>query len=287
MGSDYGTSNGNLNSNPSLSISQVRVRRQLNVACYNVYYEGHNRQGTINAICDMDVDLLILQETNALWEDIITNNTILKSKYKHIRCVNDKWQEGGTILLTNHQIHSLDIIERYNKWWYAAHRFTLRLQNDNDTRLIQIYSIHLIAPYPPLNHKCSCCGIACCGDDKNELRLKEIQHFLNNEYYDSSLPTVVIGDFNCMDGPCHEYLNDSLGLLDSCNASKRSHRYWMCCRHKPYSWRGMLCKCCCCAPKLFDHIYFSSNDFDCDHSKVLEIGDSDHFPIYAKLMTRF
>ena len=253
----------------------------------------------------MKVDILILQETNANWENVITNHTILKSKFKYIHCVNDKWREGGTILLTNYAIKSCDVIERYHKWWYAAHRFTICLKegnvaqdddqdddDDGDSKekndtLIQLYSIHLIAPYPPINGKCKCCGYHICGDNPNEFRLREIKHFLNDKYYNSSLPTLVIGDFNCMDGQCHNYLNESLSLDSSWSNLKKQHRYICCCKHKPYSWRGMYCNCCCLAPKLFDHIYFSQTHFQLIHSDVLQIGESDHFPVYAKLETKF
>eukprot|EP01084_Bolivina_argentea_P271446 461881_1 len=275
MGNNYGSVNQKDNT--------TRSENQINVGCYNVYYEGYDRQGTIDAICDMKVDILILQETNSKWEEVITNNKMVKSKFKYIQCVNDKWREGGTILLTNYQIKSLDIIDRYHEWWYAAHRFILclneNIENTNEI-LIQLYSIHLIAPYPPVNSKSRCCGIYCCGEDKNQFRLKEIKHFLNEKYYDCSLPTLIVGDFNCMDGNCHNYLNNSLSLNSSWSNLNKNHRYLMCCKHKPYSWRGMLCNCCCFAPKLFDHIYFSSTHFKLIHSDVLQIGQSDHFPVY-------
>lgn len=235
----------------------------------------------------MKVDILILQETNANWERVITNNQLIKSKFKYIECINDKWGEGGTILLTNYEIKSVDIIDRYHQWWYGAHRFTVCLNDDKDESIIQIYSIHLIAPYPPLNAKYNCCGVSCCGSDKNEFRLNEIKHFLNDKYYDSSLPTLVIGDFNCMDGKCHDYLNDSLSLNSSWSDLGKNHRYTFCCRHKPFSWRGMLCSCCCCAPKLFDHIYFSSSHFKLMHADVLRVGQSDHYPVYTKLAIKF
>ena len=86
-----------------------------------------------------------------------------------------------------------------------------------------------------------------------------------------------------MDGKCHNYLNDSLLLNSSWSNLNKNHQYILCCRHKPFSWRGMWCNCCCCAPKLFDHIYFSQTHFRLIDSDVLHIGQSDHYPVYAKL----
>ena len=145
----------------------------------------------------MKVDILILQETNTNWERVITNNKMIKSKFKFIKCINDQFGEGGSILLTNYHIKSVDIIDRYHKWWYGAHRFTINLSSTNtqdnvSETLIQIYSTHLIAPYPPLDPKYNCCGIYCCGDDKNEFRLKEIKHFLNNKYYNSLMLILLV-----------------------------------------------------------------------------------------------
>ena len=145
-------------------------------------------------------------------------------------------------------------------------------------------SVHLIAPYPPLEGK-NCCGFYIgCGDGKakDAFRVEELKHFLMDKYYDSNMPTMVIGDMNCMDGPCHEYLKDAKSLQSSWSDDRKQHRYWLCCRHSPYSWRGMLCSICCCAPKLFDHIYFSKH-FQLVESDVLQIGESDHYPVYATL----
>ena len=311
----------------------------LDIACYNVYFKGFDRKGTIDAICEIKVDILVLQETNSEWEQVITNNSVIKSKFKHIKCVNDQYGEGGTILLSKHEIKSIDIIDRYHKWWYGSHRFILNINknkltkitndddknnddnkendrfishlrnrkdannnkdendepnnNDNNGEIIQLYSVHLIAPFPPNNFRqCGCCCCCCPGESRNEMRLKELKHCLNNEFYDDSLPTLIIGDFNCMDGDCHEYLRgDEFGLKsswDNYNDNKgKSHNYVLCCKHSPYSWRGCCHYLCCCAPKLFDHIYFSSQHFRLIYGHVIKIGESDHYPICAKLEMLF
>ena len=91
-----------------------KTEKAINVACYNVYFKGYDREGTIDGICphpiwsslhhkfrntvgiciailSMEVDILILQETNQDWENVIVNNQAIQSKFKYIRCVNDKY----------------------------------------------------------------------------------------------------------------------------------------------------------------------------------------------------
>ena len=80
----------------------------------------------------MTADIMILQETNSNWQRVITSNERIKSKYKYIKCINDQYDEGGTILLTNYEIKSTDIIDRYHKWWYGSHRFILII-NKNES----------------------------------------------------------------------------------------------------------------------------------------------------------
>ena len=64
--------NNNNNNNGSTQIDDNNI----NIGCYNVYFEGYDRKGTIDAIIDMKVDILILQETNKNWERVITNHQI-------------------------------------------------------------------------------------------------------------------------------------------------------------------------------------------------------------------
>eukprot|EP01084_Bolivina_argentea_P271445 461879_1 len=293
--------------------------KTIDIVCYNVYFRGYNRKGTIDAICQIKADIVILQETNKNWENVITNNTIITCKWKHIKCINDRYGEGGTILLTNYEIKSLNIIERYHRWWYGAHLFTLNIPNNkhvqNEKRYalhlrkdpknsddnneenitqVQVYSIHLIAPFPPNNLKqlgcccipCDCCPCECCGDSRNDMRVKEIKHCLNDEYFNNKMPTLIVGDFNCMDGDCHVMIENEFGLKSGWNNMKK-HNYLCCCKHEPYSWRGVAHYMCCCAPKLFDHIYYSPYYFDLVHSDVIKIGESDHYPIWSRLNTKF
>ena len=267
----------------------ITEQTAIDVVCYNVFKNGFNRRGTIDAICNMKADILILQETNERWEKVITNNKSIINKFKYIQCIHDEngYGEGGSIILTtNYQIKSWDVIKKYHKMWYGAHRFTLTMTKDNMETILQVYSIHLVAPFPPCSIKqccCCCCCFTCkqCGDTKNEFRLKEIRHCLNSNFYDHKLPTLIVGDFNCMDGDCHDMLQNELGLKSSWSVKR--HRYALCCRHEPYSWRGCFCHLCCFASKLFDHMYFSPAHFELMHGEVIQTGESDHYPVWARL----
>ena len=52
----------------------------------------------------MEVDILILQETNEDWDRVINNNAAIKSKFKYIRVVNDKY---GVQFLQSGSLHIL------------------------------------------------------------------------------------------------------------------------------------------------------------------------------------
>merc|ERR1712079_463224 len=135
----------------------------------------------------------------------------ITAKFNFIQCINDEsgYKEGGSIILTNYQIKSWDVIKKYHFCWYGAHRFVVGIEINGKETEVQIYSIHLVAPFPPHSIKqvclcCCCCGCKICGVNKDEFRLKEIRHCLNSEFYDYKMPSLIVGDFNCMDGACHD-----------------------------------------------------------------------------------
>ena len=113
-------------------------------------------------------------------------------------------------------------------------------------------------------------------DTDNDNNNKDIPQRLNIE-----IPTIICGDLNCGNGKCHDYLRNELGFQRTWKEVKTS-RFCCCCWHKPFTWKGMLCKCCCCAPKCFDHIYFRG--MECIDAQVLKQGESDHWPAYAQFI---
>ena len=256
----------------------------LSIGSYNVYCHGYDRLSTLDTIIDMNLDILLLQETNINWENTIKNNTKITQLYEYIQYYNDKWREGGSILLSKYSINSTEFIDRYDKWWYGTVKFAVNMPNIN--RKLIIYSIHLVAPYPPIN------GIFCVycsknGKSKNEYRLKEMKHILTCESHNNSNNSndnndiiLFMGDFNCRTGKCHEYIKNELNMTSIWN-NNTCNNILCCCKHYPYSWRGMFCGCCCFAPKLFDHIYYNDNDLQLTKSFVYTNGESDHYPIIS------
>eukprot|EP01084_Bolivina_argentea_P007691 14453_1 len=105
----------------------------LTVVTYNVYLEGYNNRITLDAIANLDADIVILQEANKYWMKSITSDASITSKYKNIDFTfSYNSYEGGSIILCqnkNHKIKSRYHIKTIDKGWYRMHSYLINLAN--------------------------------------------------------------------------------------------------------------------------------------------------------------
>lgn len=117
------------------------------ILSYNVQCWGSNHSGaieiTLDAIVNADCDVLLLQETNALWEDAIVG--LLGEVYPH-RIAVDPGASGGQLLMSKFPFESAEVlhVEEYvENSWFPAMVVAVKING----RRVWLVSVHLHPPY--------------------------------------------------------------------------------------------------------------------------------------------
>jgi endonuclease/exonuclease/phosphatase (EEP) superfamily protein YafD len=235
-------------------LPQQKTANQMRVMSYNVNFGIAGDPPTIEAIASATPDLVLLQETNEVWQRAIAAR--LGGDYPHQRFTQpESWPAGGMGLLSKYPVVSVDQLPSVGGMFFAW-----RVVVDTKLGRIQVLSVHL---RPPMSDGGSwLVGYWSTRGD----RLSEIEHHF--AALDRKLPTLVVGDFNEEgDGRAVEFLKDH-GFGDALPAFIGKTRTW--------EWpvgRIML-------KFQLDHIMHDAY-FVPVTGAVVEAGRSDHKPVWV------
>lgn len=225
----------------------------LEVATYNVNY-GMARDGqTLAAI--PDVDVVLLQETTAVWERNIRAE--LSERYPHMlfeHCCG----AGGLAILSKKPITSIAYIPAPEPGWFPA----WIVEAETAIGKVQLLNVHL---RPPVNDQ----GSWVRGYFSTpEIRIAEMRAY--HEHLDKTLPTIIAGDFNeGEDGKVIDFLreeNFSPVLQDYSPGAKT------------WRWQTSVGT----ISTQLDHIVYDRAALEPLEAKVLDQGYSDHLPVVAR-----
>jgi endonuclease/exonuclease/phosphatase family metal-dependent hydrolase len=153
----------------------------LRVLAYNVNFGLVGDRDTIAAIRDADVDLALLQETNAGWERAL--RAALSTELPHMAFQN-RGGAGGLAVLSRLPIPEVEFLKPTGSGWFPAARVVV----ETPFGKVQALSVHL---HPPVSETGSLIGGYFT---TGKVRAEEIQAFFAK--LSPGLPTLIAGDFN-------------------------------------------------------------------------------------------
>ncbi len=232
----------------------AKAPNQLRVMSYNVNFGIAGDPSTVEAIASVHPDLVLLQETNEIWERALVAR--LHHELPHHRFTHpESWPAGGMGLLSKYPVVSLEHLESHGGMFFAW-----RVVLDTQLGRIQVLNVHL---RPPMSDGGS--WIVGYWSTRGD-RLREMQ--FHAEALDTKLPTIVVGDFNEEgDGRAVGFLKDR-GFADAIPQFAGNTRTW----EWPVS--GMTLKF------QLDHILHDAY-FVPTAGAIVEAGRSDHKPIWV------
>jgi len=162
------------------------------------HYPSSHALNVITAITTIDADIVCLQETHYIWKRML-DNLLDQTKYPY-----QVWHEpsfdawpGGIAVLSKFPIVKEEILNNVQEVegsWFPIWVGAVQLPNHNQVR---IYVVHLRPPLYNLGYDWGLLSPS----RTNANRLAEVKylvHHLANS--SSSLPTIIVGDFNENDG---------------------------------------------------------------------------------------
>lgn len=254
------------------SASSESAPRELTIASYNVFYELAQRNDsedastwvdgpTLRHVESLDVDVLVMQETNETWEAALRAK--LSRRFPHCAFhVSARHRPGGLGVCAKGPIVVDETIESPVDW-FPAQRVVVEVAG----MPLQLLNVHL---RPALS------GPGRDGDTwqaanvaTRAIRKKEIDAYLGE--LKAGVRTLIVGDYNELTGGD---LFQSLSASGFASALERSGE-------KASTWRWLE------RPDelnaQIDHLAFRSTDFELVSARVAPGGNSDHLPIVVKL----
>jgi endonuclease/exonuclease/phosphatase family metal-dependent hydrolase len=229
----------------------------LRVMTYNVNY-GLPPQWGIEVIEKADADVVCLQETTPFWERSLRER--LAQRYPHMLFRHES-AAGGMAILSRQPIEEVFYDQPPGGWFHGW-----AVTTGTALGLVQLLNVHL---HPPLNEHGSASPVAYL--QTPQTRRGEIE-FLHQKL-DSTLPTIVLGDFNENDtGDALRYLSEQ-GLANCLGQFDRRTNTWR--------WQTSVLS----LTGRYDHILYSPQ-LKCFSAKVVAEGSSDHLPVMAVLGAR-
>jgi endonuclease/exonuclease/phosphatase (EEP) superfamily protein YafD len=221
------------------------------VLSYNVNFERPS-QATVDAIGEIDADVVFLQETTGPWEELLRAG--LADRYETI-LVHDAEREGGMTILSRHPIEERAVSESplgaFPAWCVTI---------DTPLGALDALAVHL---HPPLDEEGSLIVGFFTTDEK---RSQELTHHL--ECFEDA-PDLVVGDFNEGSGGALEQLA-SLGMLDAQEAHPPLEKTW--------SWEHWATE----LQGRPDHV-LAGGELRVSAVQVVQAGASDHRPLRAAI----
>jgi endonuclease/exonuclease/phosphatase family metal-dependent hydrolase len=228
------------------------------VMTYNVHRERSGDAPTVAAVGDVDADIACLQEVTAAWEQSLRARYAQKYPYM---LFHPKENAGGVAMLSRYPLEDHGIMPFHGDWhpgWLV--------EVDTPGGHIQVLNVHLRSLFNGDRDWVS--NYLSTSND----HLLELDSFMSKRA--TSLPTVVVGDFNeSPDG-------DAVHTLEADgfrNALPLFHP-------GQYTWQGAsVAKA---LEMTIDHVLFDRS-FEPLNARVYRWGNSDHLPVVADLEMRW
>jgi endonuclease/exonuclease/phosphatase (EEP) superfamily protein YafD len=227
------------------------------VGSYNVNFGLAGDPSTLEAIAALDADALFLQETNEGWEESL--GARFAADYPH-QAFKHCCRAGGLGVLSRHPFEGREYVHPEGAWFPAW-----RVVADTPIGRLQVINVHLRPNFSDSGSVVS--GVF----TTPSVRLAEIERYA--QLLEPGLPALVVGDFNeSYEGLAVLHLRD-LGMT-----SALAERFGLA---PTWRWSTPLGQ----LRKQFDHIVVGP-ELTTLAVEVLEQGNSDHFPLRARLAAR-
>mmetsp|Transcript_15901 Transcript_15901/g.20248 ORF Transcript_15901/g.20248 Transcript_15901/m.20248 type:complete len:373 (-) Transcript_15901:105-1223(-) len=241
----------------------------IRICSYNVNYgcckrrsKGNKCTAIYTAIMNTEADIVLLQETTIHWENFLKRKQIEENfpfcEFQHFEVPEglQRPPAGGLAILSKYPIQESSVIQSPSSWFPAQ-------RNKIQTHLgvIQILNVHL---RPPISETASLSASAYYSS-KSE-RIQEVQWFAGQMEFDSTMPSIVCGDFNedLSSGSCSFWTKNR--KMTSALAKFNCGITWK--WPLPFGFR---------ITGRYDHFFYQR--LCCTKAFVLTEGESDHFPV--------
>jgi len=223
----------------------------LRVATFNLNFGLAGDPETLEALEALDVDILLLQETNDVWEASVAER--LRDRFPHQRWhPATDYPAGGSAILSRYPLRALTVSPSAAGWFAA-----LATVVDTPRGPVQLLDVHL-------KPSVSASGSVVSGYFSTPPeRVAEIEAHL--DALDADTPTIIAGDFNEQSGGALDVLEDR-GYVRP--ATPRTTWRWSV---GPFRLHQRL-----------DHVLHTDH-LRCTHLEVRDEGRSDHLPVVAHL----
>ncbi|MFO0596165.1 MAG: endonuclease/exonuclease/phosphatase family protein [Myxococcaceae bacterium] len=246
-------------------VTPTRARREvkagerlLTLVTWNVNFGLANAPRSYEQLeeATRDADLVLLQETNHAWQVNVARG--LAERFPHQRWFDDA-AAGGQAVLSRRPFRVRQVIESPSGWFPAV-----VLEAETSLGPVQVLNVHL---HPPVSESGSfVSGVLSTGP----VRRDELQTYVTA--LAPNVPTLVIGDFNeTRSGDALTWLEGQgfkSALPEFAPAAPTWH--WPV---GPFELKAQL-----------DHVVYGPGLEPID-VQVLPLGQSDHFPVRARLVT--
>lgn len=223
------------------------------VASYNVFFERTSSR-TIDAIADLDADIVCMQETTPEWNARFAER--LSAQYPYVQAAPGQYADGLTVLSKFPVRDAIRLTPDGTDGWLQARSFVA----DTPIGPVQILVVHL---RPLINYGSKIIGYFTV----QRVHEREVMKYLKSLRPD--LPTLIVGDFNegnggraisALEGHCYR---DALPEFD----------------HDSPTWHGRVFKLPMTA--RLDHVLYTPATLHCYRASVEKVGESDHWPVVA------
>lgn len=239
------------------SKSTLRSGSSLTLATYNVNYANAEDAATLDVIRGLPADVVFLQETNPSWEATLST---LRDAYPYLAW-RHSGEAGGLAVLSRVPVAEKEVLPPPEGGWFPAWRVVV----SSDLGEVQVLNVHL---RPNIGDS----GSFVSGLVKTPaIRQREMAHHI--EHIDTTLPTIVLGDFN--ESP----EGGAVRLLE--RKGFRSVLVTMGVTDHTWAWRTPVVP----MREQVDHIMVDHH-VDVVVAQVRHVGNSDHFPVLATLRAR-
>ena len=230
------------------------------VLTFNVNYGGPGADLALAAISEEDADLVCLQETTPDWVQVLRAG--LQDRYAHVDFHHSRGA-GGQAVFSKFPMKRIDMVPSPVEW-FPAGIYTV----ETPVGPVQLFNLHL---HPGVTEEGSFTPRAYLSTAP-DARLKEIRAYY--ERRDPALPALMIGDFNEGDsGSVVQWLG-AKGLKDALPKFDSYTKTW--------HWEtsiGITVK------HRLDHLLYSA-PLHCLEARVVQKGESDHYPVIAVFESR-
>lgn len=229
----------------------------LTVLTYNLNFGVAGDPSTLDAIEASAADLVLLQETNAPWEDALRER--LAPRYEHMRFGHPERMPAGGLAVLSRWPFEVTHVSPSDGGFFFAWRVVVHAPGGD----LQALNVHL---RPQVTDDGSFVrGHFATG----HLRRREMTRHAAT--LAGGMPTIIAGDFNEADEGDAVALARGLGMTSALGMFDRDATTWRW-PIGPFTLRQRL-----------DHVMFSTGAFECLHARVMVAGASDHLPVVARL----